>query len=208
MPNYPRAHNPTGTYNPCWMSNGGPNAGGTVTATTWNTCIFGSPTQAGANVLANCTGWSQGRALEIYNYIHDYNPAETLTHPFETLNAMPYDWLTRAAAAGLTVVHEPREGSILVTNDHVAVVEEFDESDGLYWVSDSGYGSAVFLYQKSLYQDEQGRWCSSYSSPSKIIDGFILIPGVTPGPGPGPGPTPRRKSKFIYYLKNWNNEVY
>ena len=181
MPNFSPPTNPVGTYNPCWMTN----LYGASWDDAWNTSIYGSPTQPGANVLSNCVGWCQGRMLEIYMEITGYDPRQTQTHPFIMFNVDAGQWDEVARANGFEVVTEPREGSVLVTADHVAVVEAYDQITGRYWVSDSGYGADAFLYQYSLYQDEQGRWCSSYSSPSKVIDGFILIPGVTPGPGPG-----------------------
>ena len=191
MANFPAPFNPVGSNDPCWMTN----LYGASWTSNWNTCIFGSPQQSGANVLSNCTGYAQGRALYIYNYIYNYDPAQTHTHPFSTLNGQPDSWITRATAAGLTVSNNPRAGSILVTNDHVAVVEKYVEDEG-WWISESGYGNTVpyhYWYEiapgvKDLYKDNDGDWCSAYSSPSKKIQGFILIPGATPGPGPTPGP--------------------
>lgn len=199
MPNFSDPTNPVGTYNPCYMSNG--SGGGTVAPNYYNTAIWGSPTQTGANVLSNCVGQAQGRALEIYLEIHpNYNPAQTGTHPFATLNGQPDSWITRARSAGLTVETEPREGSILVTNSHVAIVEKYDSALDKWWISESGYGNTIpwhFWYEiapgvTDLYQDGNGNWCSAFSYdgdiPDPLINGFILIPGVTPGPGPTPGP--------------------
>ena len=189
MPNFSPPHNPVGLFEPSFMTN----LYGASWSSAWNTCIYGSPVQTGADVLANCTGYAQGRALDIYREITGYNPAQSQTHPFINLNADPVYWLSRAQAAGLTVQQTPREGSILVTNDHVAIVETFDSSTGLYWISESGYNSDPYLYQQSMTTDGSGNWYSSYSNPSHLINGFILIPNVEPGPGPGP--TPGRKSK-------------
>lgn len=193
MPNYSEPVNPVGTYNPCYMSNGGPGTGGTVANNYYNTCIWGSPTQTGANVLSNCVGQAQGRCLEVYMEIHpNYNPATLGTHLFATLNGQPDSWITRAELAGLTVVHEPRAGSVLVTNSHVAFVEKYVEGEG-WWTSESGYGNTVpwhYWYGTLVYRNN--RWESTFSydgqTPDPVINGFILVPDVTPGPGPTPGP--------------------
>ena len=206
MANFSPPINPVGRYLPAYMSN----LYGGSWVDHWNTCIYGSPTQTGADVLANCTGYAQGRMITIYNEITGYNPAQTQTTPFSSLNGNPVQttagipdgWIERAQAAGLVIQSEPREGSVFVTDDHVGVVEKYD--NGNWWVSESGYNADPYLYQQSLYKDTQNRWCSSYSSPSKIIHGFILIPNVQPGPGPTPGGSSK---KWLYYMKNWNNVI-
>lgn len=200
MPNFSEPVNPVGSYDPAYMTN----LYGAAFATHWNTCIEGSPTQTGADVLSNCTGYAQGRMLRIYMEVTGFDPVTAGTHPFISLNgdAGP-DWLTRAAAIGLTITAEPREGSVLVTNSHVAVVEKYDENAGLWWISESGFGDPTpWYYHNSLYQSG-GIWYDSYATATEVL-GFILIPGVTPGPGP----SPRRRAKWIYYMKNWNNELY
>ena len=201
MPNFSPPFNPVGLYNPCYMSN----MYGASWSAAWNTSIYGSPQQAGADVLSNCVGYTQGRMLFAYNEVTGYDPAQTGTHPFTMFNANAGDWYQIAISNGFTVQSEPREGSVLVTADHVAFVELYDDQTDQWWISESGYNADPYLYQTSLYKDELGRWCSAYSFPSKLIKGFILVPGLTPGPGPGP--TPAKKSKWIYYLKNWNNEL-
>ena len=192
MPNFSDPVNPVGSGDPCYNTN----LYGASWTNNWNTCIYGSPMQTGANVLSNCTGYAQGRALEIYREIHpNYNPATLQTHLFATLNGEPDSWISRARTAGLTISDEPREGSILCTQDHVAIVEKYVEGQG-WWISESGYGNTTpwhFWYElgpgvPDLYSDSSGNWYSAYSSPSKLIDGFILIPDVIPGPGPTPGP--------------------
>lgn len=206
MPNFSPPHDPTGLNEPSFMTN----LYGASWSVAWNTCIYGSPVAAGANVLSNCVGYAQGRMLDIYREITGYNPAQTQTHPFITLNGEPVSgsdgWIPRAQALGLTVQAEPRAGSVLVTGSHVAIVETYDETTGLWWISESGYETLPpYFYQQSIYK-QGGTWYSSFATDHVII-GFILIPEVTPGPGPGPGPTPTRKSKMIYYLKNWNNSL-
>ena len=214
MPNFSPPTNPVGTYNPCYMTNAVPGTGGTVDATHWNTAILGSPAAVGANVLANCVGQVQGRALQIWLEINpDYDVATEGTHPFDTLNGQPDSIITRAEAAGLVVQNDPREGSILATNSHVAIVESYDEVLNQWVISESGYGKAenTWRYPQYTLSKVGNHWESSFSFdgniPDPLIHGFILIPDVKPGPTP-PGPTPGgKKSKFIYYLKNWNNEI-
>ena len=192
MPNFSPPTNPVGTYNPCYMSNG--SGGGTVAPNYYNTAIWGSPTATGANVLANCVGQVQGRALEIWLELNpDYDVATAGTHPFDTLNGQPDSFLTRAAASGLTVVYQPQVGSILVTNSHVAIIEDYDSANDRYVISESGYGKAENTWrypQYTLYKDGN-TWNSSFSYdgdiPDPLIHGFILIPGASPGPGPTPG---------------------
>lgn len=207
---YPAPYNPVGSFDPSFMTNStGGGIAGTVTATEWNTCIPGSPMQAGANVLANCTGYAQGRMLNIYRAVTGYDPAQTLTHPFISLNVDAGNWANVARSIGLTVVDDPRPASVLVTGSHVAVVESYDEESGRWWVSESGWDTLpAYSYSLSLYKSGT-HYYSSYAS-DPLVTGFILIPDVPPGPGPGPGPepTPGRKKRWIYYLKNLNNEIY
>lgn len=183
MPNFSPPHNPVGLNEPSFMTN----LYGASWSNAWNTSIYGSPTQTGADVLANCVGYAQGRMLDIYREITGYNPAQTGTHPFVMFNVDAGNWYSTAINNGFTVQSDPREGSVLVTPNHVAVVEFYDQNTGKYWISESGYNADPYLMQQSLYQDAQGHWHSAYSSPSTDVLGFILIPGVTPGPGPGPG---------------------
>ena len=144
--------------------------------------------------------------LEIYREIYpNYDPATLGTQLFGTLNGDPDSWLTRAASAGFTISSEPRDGSVLVTQSHVAVVEHYDDVNDYWLVSESGYDTLPpWVYHNSLYKSG-GTWYSSYATDPTVL-GFILIPGVTPGPTPPP--TPHPSAKWIYYMKNWNNEVF
>lgn len=194
MPNFSPPYNPVGSYAPSFMTN----LYGASWDAAWNTCIYGDPTQTGANVLSNCVGYAQGRMLDIYREITGFNPARERSHPFVMFNQNAGDWYQIAIDHGFDVQATPREGSVLVTSSHVAVVETFDESTGLWWVSESGSGDPTpYYYQHSLYESG-GRWYDSYGTDPLII-GFILIPGVSPTP------PPVKKSKWIYYLKNQNN---
>lgn len=203
MPNFSPPHDPTGRNEPSFMTN----LYGASWSVAWNTSIYGRPIASGANVLSNCVGYAQGRMLDIYREITGYNPAQTQTHPFIMFNAEAGQWADVARANGFTVQDNPRAGSVLVTGSHVAVVETYDQNAGLWNISESGFEDQTpYHYHQSLYQSG-GHWYSSYASDPLVI-GFILIPNVTPGPGPGPHPFPESDHKFIYYLKNWNNDLY
>ena len=186
---------PTGTYDPAYMTN----LYGAPFATNWNTCIYGSPMQTGANVLSNCVGYSQGRMLRIYMEDQGFDPVTAGSNPFSMFNGDAGTWLTIAANNGFDIVYEPQAGSVLVTPSHCAVVEKYD--NGLWWVSESGYGdSNPVHYHNSLYQSG-GTWYSSYASSPQVL-GFVLIPDVTPGPGPGSGivyDRKRRRDRYYYH---------
>lgn len=171
--------NPVGSYNPCYMTN----LYGASWASNWNTAIYGSPAQIGANVLCNCVGYAQGRMLQMYIEDHPgYNPAALGTHLFAAFNVDAGEWLNVAAAQGFDIIDHPEPGSVLVTASHCAVVERQDENGWL--ISESGYDTLPpFNLHYSIYQSG-GRWYSSYAS-SPLILGFFRIPGITPGPGPG-----------------------
>lgn len=170
MLNYNGPSNPAGSYDPCYMRiyDGG-----------WNTCIYGRPCQTGANVLNNCVGWVQGRALQIYRDCADAFP-EDGGHIFDCFNCNPCDFLSRAKQRGFEIVSQPVAGSIFVTNSHVGIVEEKHAKGWL--ISESGYdynGPAV-LFQYSIYE-QGGRWFSSFADPEKLILGFIRIPKAKAG---------------------------
>ena len=196
MANFPEPFNPVGSYDPCYMKNTG------NWNTAWNTAIYGVPTQTGANVLSNCVGYTQGRMLYIYNYITGYNPAQTQTHPFIDFNIEANaGWYYLAESKGYETLSEPEEGCVLVTGSHVAVVERL-KNDTEWWVSASGYNSYAYQYANTLHK-EGNKWYDYGASDREVI-GFFRIPETSPGPGPGP--TPAEPMKWIYYLKNWNND--
>ena len=190
----PRTNSPVGTYNPFWQTN----LYGASWENNWNTCIYGSPTQIGANVLCNCTGYAQGRSAEIWSEITGHTPAETYSHPFDMLNNDAGEWWQRAEAYGFETGYEPKLGAILVTSTHVAIIEE-KVDDYTYNVSESGYDTLPpFSYSPSLvYQN--GEWRSLYTGQSIVK--FIYNPYVTDEPTP----PPKKKKNFMIYLPNRNN---
>lgn len=163
----------------------------------WSTCIKGYPTDAGANVLANCVGYASGRFNEIINIARD-----TSGCTYKTLNCNAENWVERAVAAGLKTGSTPKRGAImcwqkgsLSSGDgagHVAIVERVDSNNKVY-TSESGYGSTAFWNQSRT--NSNGRWglSSNYSFrcfiylPDDVqskIDGGQPTPAPTPTPGP------------------------
>ena len=194
MPNYSMPTNPVGTYNPCWMTN----LYGASWSGAWNTSIYGSPQQTGADVLCNCVGYSQGRMLQIYMELNPAYDPETLgTQLFGVFNADAGDWLTVAYNNGFQVLSQPEEGTVLVTSSHVANVERYDAGDG-WLISESGYNTLpAWNLHYSLYESG-GNWYSSYASDPLVL-GFIKIPGTTPGPGTPSGYDRHRSRRYRIY---------
>lgn len=178
---------PVGSYNPCFMTN----LYGASWSSAWNTSIYGSPQQTGADVLCNCVGYAQGRMLQIYMEINPgYDPAAIQDHLFSMFNGDADSWISIANNNGFTVLSQPQEGTVLATGQgtgdgHVAVVERYDPGQG-WLISESGYNTLPpFNLHYSLYESG-GQWYSSYAS-QPHVDGFIVIPTAGPGPIPGHG---------------------
>lgn len=167
----------------------------------WNTCIQGSPTDSGANALANCVGYASGRFNEIINEARG-----TAKCTYKTLNCNAENFIERALAAGLKIGSTPRVGAImcwqkgatLKSSDgagHVAIVEKINSSSSVY-TSESGYGSKAFWNQTR--SNSNGKWGigSGYS-----FRAFIYLPddvqavvdaAVKPAPAPTPTPAPAK----------------
>lgn len=121
----------------------------------YSTCIQGYPTDANANVLANCVGYACGRFNEIIG---------SMKYP--ALNCNAENFIERAKSLGLQVVSYPTLGGIMVWQKgntlsgsdgagHVAVVERLDSANQIY-TSESGYGSSAFW--NSIRTNSNGRW--------------------------------------------------
>ncbi len=165
----------------------------------WNTCIKGYPTDAGANVLANCVGYASGRFNEIINEARG-----TTGCTYTTLNCNAENFIERAKAAGLKTGSTPRvgaigcamKGSTLSGGDgagHVWIVEKVNSATSTY-TSESGYGSTAFWNQTR--NNSNGRWGlgSGYTfrayiylpdDVQKVVDGGAPTPAPTPTPAPG-----------------------
>ena len=176
MPAWPLPTSPVGSYNKLWMHYNGYNWN-----SAWNSCIVGSPTQTGADVLSNCTGWAEGRMLELYMLFHPaYDPGTLGTHLFMEFgyHNAGQEWLDVAQAKGWDIIHEPEVGAVVVTGSHVAIIEDYNVGYG-YLISESGYGDSTPWYlQYSLYKSGT-TWYSSYSSSPAVLD-FFRIPGINP----------------------------
>ncbi|MBQ9731074.1 MAG: CHAP domain-containing protein [Bacilli bacterium] len=182
-----RTTKPNGNKNFIRTANGG-----------WNTCIKGYPTDAGANVLANCVGYASGRFNEIINEARG-----TTGCTYKYLNCNAENFIERAKSAGLKTGSTPRvgaigcamKGSTLNGGDgagHVWIVEKVNSATSTY-TSESGYGGTAFWNQTRT--NSNGRWGlgSSYTfrayiylpdDVQKIVDG-----GSQPVPTPTPGPS-------------------
>lgn len=121
----------------------------------YSSCIQGYPTDANANVLANCVGYACGRFNEIIG---------SMKYP--ALNCNAENFIERAKSLGLQVVSYPTLGGIMVWQKgntlsgsdgagHVAVVERIDSANQIY-TSESGYGSSAFW--NSIRTNSNGRW--------------------------------------------------
>ncbi len=211
-----RTSSPAGFYNPCYMTN----LYGASWTDHWNTCIYGdyqgSPV-AGADVLANCTGYAQGRALEIYNECMGYNPAQTQTHPFVGLNGNAREWYPLAPSLGLAVSTDPAPGAIICWTEgidpdsvfgHVGVVESVEDQNTII-TTESGYGAIAgqdWISQTRVF--DGSNWLGNLATMGGYtFQGFILNP-ASPGPPVPPTPTPGKSKSNIIYQRNWNNHTF
>ena len=170
----------------------------------WSTCIKGYPTDAGANVLANCVGYASGRFNEIINEARG-----TTGCTYTTLNCNAENFIERAQAAGLKTGSTPRvgaigcamKGSTLSGGDgagHVWIVEKVNSATSTY-TSESGYGGSAFWNQTR--NNSNGRWGlgSGYTFRAYIYlpdDVQKVVDGGAPTPTPTPTPTPGACGKF------------
>lgn len=215
-----RTSSPAGEYNPCYMSN----MYGASWTDHWNTSIYGSPTSAGADVLANCVGYAQGRALEMYNEATNYDPASTGTHPFIMFNANAGEWYGIAQANGFTVSQNPAVGAVMCWGDslgagHVAVVEAVASNDEIT-TTESAYGG--WAWGADWCEMTRFRsWNSNFSGtrwnmPANYnFQGFILNPAEIEGGGTPIDPFPpvpvfpveEDRFKWWMYLKPWYKKI-
>lgn len=144
----------------------------------WNKAIQGKPTKAGANVLANCVGYANGRFAEIIG-------KNAIEYQF-ICNAE--NFIEKAKGYGLSVSNVPTLGGIMVWEGkgslagHVAIVERIDSNNQIF-TSESAYNGSAF-YNKTRYNCN-GNWDmgSNYS-----FRGCIVNPS-----NPEPTPTPTHK---------------
>ena len=162
----------------------------------WNGAVQGNPTKSGANVLANCVGYANGR----FNEIIGENKCK---YQF-ICNAE--NFIEKAKAYGLKVSDKPVLGGIMVWQKgatlsnkdgagHVAVVERIDSANQIY-TSESSWNGAAFF--NATRNNNNGRWGlgSGYK-----FRGCIVNPAVKDEPTPQPTPT-----KGIYKT-NYNMNI-
>ena len=125
------------------------------------------------SVLANCTGYCQGRWMELGNTNTPY-----------AFHGNAGDWINEAIQAGYATGSEPQLGAIVVfagwsTNraGHVAVVEEISDDGSYIKCSESNYGSTIFEWPVYRYRDTG--WKRRGSSSGASI-GFVYHPNIAP----------------------------
>lgn len=146
----------------------------------YSTCIQGSPTDPGCNVLANCVGYACGA----------FNEELNLGYEKYHLNCNAENFIERAIASGLSVISKPCVGSILCWEGagslagHVGIVIEVID-DNCIRTAESGYGSSTPFWITTRYNNN-GRWGlnSNYK-----VRGFIVNPNYPYNPQPTPTPT-------------------
>lgn len=156
--------------------------------------IKGSPTDAKANVLANCVGYANGRFAEIIHELTGYNGIQY------QLVCNAENFIEKAKNYGLTISSKPTLGGIMVWQKgslasgdgagHVAVVERIN-SDGSIYLSESGWGASKPFWN-STRTNSNGRWGqgSGYT-----FRGCIVNPAVKDEPIKKVGtPVPRCKT--------------
>ena len=122
----------------------------------WNGAVQGKPTKSGANVLANCVGYANGRFAEIMN--------EGKIKYQLICNAE--NFIEKAQGFGLKISNKPTLGGIMVWQKgatlsnkdgagHVAVVERI-YSDNQIYTSESSYGGSAFF--NATRNNNNGRW--------------------------------------------------
>lgn len=137
----------------------------TISAGGINTSIVGNGAVAGANVLENCVGFCQGRALEVYYSI----TPNASGNPFSMFNVDAENWYNVAVANGFNVGSTPQVGAIgcyaerfgqTTTQGHVCFIEQYKNNQ--WEISESHYN----------YPFGQGSWDYSYLD-SELKPAFI-----------------------------------
>lgn len=138
----------------------------------YNGAVYGKPLQEGANVLANCVGYANGRFNEIYAEIKGKE-----VFPYQ-LTCDAGSFIKYGKKMGLKVSQRPQAGSIMVWDGgsgghgHVCVVEEIID-DNRVMISQSNYGGKPFEYK--VRTNANGRW--GLSGLYTFL-GFLLNPAV------------------------------
>lgn len=155
----------------------------------YNGAVLGYPTEANANVLANCVGYANGR----FNEIGGYKKCKY------QLVCNAENFIEAAKKYGLKVVDHPVIGGIMVWQKgatlhdydgagHVAIVEKIIDDETIY-TSESGYNAYAFKYLKR--SNKNGRW--GMAEPYKFR-GCIVNPAVK---SDDPKPTKKKSVEEI-----------
>ena len=131
------------------------------------------------SVLANCTGYCQGRWMELGNTNTPY-----------AFHGNAGDWINEARQAGYQIGSEPQLGAIVVfagwssnRAGHVAIVEEISDDGSYIKCSESNYGSTIFEWP--VYRYRETGWKRRGSSSGASI-GFVYHPNIAPPAPPAP----------------------
>ena len=147
-----------------------------------NGAVAGNPTIAGANVLANCVGYANGRFNESIN--DPELTGKVLAFHYQ-LVCNAENFIESAKNQGLKISKVPVQGGIMVWQKgatlggrdgagHVAFVEEVYE-DGSILTSESGWGSRDWAFKNLRRTNNDGRWgqSSAYKFRGCIINPYI-----------------------------------
>lgn len=138
----------------------------------YNGAVLGRPCQEGADVLANCVGYANGRFNEI---LAEIKGKEVFLYQ---LTSDAGSFIKYGTRMGLKTSQTPQPGSIMVWDGgasgagHVAVVEKVISKDKVY-TSESNYGGTPFLNKTRT--NANGRW--GMNGTFKWL-GFLLNPAV------------------------------
>ena len=145
----------------------------------WNGAVQGNPTKTGANVLANCVGYANGR----FNEIIGENKCKY------QLVCNAENFIEKAKSYGLKVSDKPTLGGIMVWQKgatlsnkdgagHVAVVERIDSANQIY-TSESSWNGAAFF--NATRNNNNGRWGlgSGYKFRGCIVNPAVKKPVYT-----------------------------
>ena len=179
-----------------------------------NGCIVGRPTITGANVLANCVGFANGRLNESINDPELKGVYKTFKYQLTT-NAE--NFIEQAKSQGLKISDTPIQGGIMVWKKgatlggkdgagHVAFVEEVYD-DGSILTSESGWNAYAFKTVRRT--NNNGRWSmpSGYTFRGCIVNPSIKNPKTVPAPkltvdGIGGPATVRAMQRFFGTTKD------
>lgn len=154
-----------------------------------NGAVAGKPTISGANVLANCVGYCNGRFAESQNDPELKGIYKAFKYQL-VCNAE--NFIESAKKQGLKISSTPVEGGIMVWQKgntlgggdgagHVAFVEEVYD-DGTILTSESGWNAWAF---KTVRRNNvNGRWsqAAGYKFRGCIINPGVTDPKVVPAP--------------------------